>query len=94
MLIDKNMEKNFKELDIVMPIVKRVHGPHHGEIFEVSDIYETIKEKISRGDDNLDDELKKLREITGNYKVPGDVCETYEKIYKVLEEFDRSYENR
>ena len=36
-------------------------------------------------------EFEKLREVTDHYTVPGDVCETYEAVYKTLEEADRIY---
>lgn len=92
--MDKILEfskANFEELDQVMPIVERVHGPHHPEFFEVAQAYESIKEKLRKDDKNLDPEFEKLRKATDSYKVPGDVCETYEKIYKVLEELDKIY---
>ena len=34
----------------------------------------------------------KLREITDNYTVPGDVCESYEAVYNMLAELDKAYE--
>lgn len=87
-------EKNFKELDAFMPIVKKVHGPNHKEIFDVADVYEDIKAKIDSDDDNLDKEFTDLKKITDNYKIPGDVCETYEHIYKQLEKLNKTYDNR
>ncbi|MDO5018615.1 MAG: iron-sulfur cluster repair di-iron protein, ric [Lagierella massiliensis] len=83
----------FKELDMLVPIVERVHGAHHPEFFEVSKVYKDIKEKMDT-EKSLDTEFEKLRNITENYKVPGDVCETYEKIYKVLEELNNLYESK
>ncbi len=82
-------ERYFDEMDKLMPIVKRVHGPHHPEFYDVYDIYEDIEEKIKAGDDNLEDDFLKLREITDSYKIPDDVCETYEVMYKKLEELDK-----
>ncbi|NLM40178.1 MAG: iron-sulfur cluster repair di-iron protein, ric, partial [Firmicutes bacterium] len=40
----------------------------------------------------LDAEFEKLRQITGNYTVPGDVCETYEAVYNMLAELDKAYQ--
>lgn len=84
-------EKYFAEMDKLMPIVKRVHGPHHPEFYQVADIYEDIKEKVKAGasEDGLENDFLKLREITDSYKVPEDVCETYEGIYKKLYELDK-----
>ncbi|MDO5302201.1 MAG: iron-sulfur cluster repair di-iron protein, ric [Tissierellia bacterium] len=87
-------EAHFGELDQLMPIVERVHGKHHPEFFDVSKVYGTIREKLNGGNEDLDGEFAQLREITDNYAIPGDVCETYEKIYKVLEQFDGLYEGK
>lgn len=87
-------EKNFEELDRFLPVVEKVHGPHHNEIFDVAKVYGKLKAKIDAGDQNLDYEFKELRALTDNYKVPNDVCETYEKIYNVLEELNRIYESK
>ena len=40
----------------------------------------------------LKEEFVKLREITDNYTVPGDVCESYEAVYNMLAELDKAYE--
>jgi iron-sulfur cluster repair protein YtfE (RIC family) len=82
-------EKYFEELDMVMPIVERVHGPHHKEIYEVSKVYKDIKNKLCKNDDSLEEDFLKLREITDGYKVPDDVCETYAKVYKMLENLEK-----
>lgn len=42
---------------------------------------------------NLDNEFKQLREITDNYTVPGDVCESYEAVYNMLSELDDAYKS-
>jgi regulator of cell morphogenesis and NO signaling len=39
----------------------------------------------------LSEEFSRLREITDNYKVPGDVCESYEAVYNMLAELDNAY---
>ncbi len=39
----------------------------------------------------MSEEFSRLREITGNYTVPGDVCESYEAVYKMLAEIDAAY---
>ena len=49
-------------------------------------------EKLANSDQlNLDTEILKLREITNNYEVPGDVCESYEAVYVMLKEIDDTY---
>ncbi len=45
------------------------------------------------GRPELNEEFAKLREITENYKVPGDVCEAYEAVYNMLAEVDKAYQD-
>lgn len=88
-------EKNFGRLNQFTPIVDRVHGPTHPEFHEVKDVWDTIYEKTeAAGADTpqLDAEFSKLREVTNNYEVPGDVCESYEAVYNMLEEVDAAYQ--
>ena len=88
-------EKNFDTLKQFTPIVDRVHGPSHPEFHEVKDLWEVIYEKAEAAGSEkpeLDEEFAKLREVTSNYEVPGDVCESYEKVYNLLEEVDAAYQ--
>lgn len=88
-------EKHFERLNQFTPIVDRVHGENHPEFHEVKDLWETIYEKTeAAGSDKpaLDPEFAKLREITADYEVPGDVCESYEAVYNMLEEVDAAYQ--
>ena len=87
-------EKNFERLGQFMPIVDRVHGKNHPEIHEVKELWEEIQEKTSVAGSNepeLDAEFTQLHEITGNYTIPDDVCESYEAVYNMLEEIDVAY---
>lgn len=94
--------KNFKEetkatlkrLEQFVPVVDRVHGAHHPEFHDVKRVFEEINEKIkatSKDKPNLDNEFKELREITDNYTVPGDVCESYEAVFKMLSLVEEAY---
>ncbi|WP_197028446.1 hypothetical protein [Bacillus sp. EB01] len=40
---------------------------------------------------NLEAEFTQLRNITDNYMIPGDVCETYAAVYNMLSEAESSY---
>lgn len=82
----------FERLDMYVPVVSRVHGPHHPEFHDVRKVYEQLAAKVQNDEvENLDDEFKQLRLISNNYLVPNDVCETYEAVYKMLEEIDTYY---
>lgn len=88
-------EKNFERLDQFTPIVDRVHGKNHPEFHEVKNLWEQIQEKTNAaGSDKpeLDEEFTQLSEITNNYTVPDDVCESYEAVYNMLEEVDAAYQ--
>lgn len=85
-------ESKFKTLRQYVPIVARVHGEHHPEFYDVKKVFEEMVEKLANSDQlNLDTEILKLREITNNYEVPGDVCGSYEAVYVMLKEIDDTY---
>ena len=83
-----------KNLDLYVPVVDRVHGAHHPEFHEVRALFETLVKKTDEAGENppkLEKEFLSLRQITDDYTVPGDVCESYEAVYKMLSELDRAY---
>ena len=87
----KVVDKNLGKLRQFVPIVDRVHGPNHPEFHEVRDVFDSLNEKILNDDKDLNKEFSILRKTTDNYKVPSDVCESYEAVYNMLEELDSSY---
>ena len=87
-------EHQLQTLSQYIPIVTRVHGGHHPEMYEVQRLFNAIYDKtLKAGSDipDLTDELAKLREITNHYTVPNDVCESYEAVYRLLSEVDQAY---
>lgn len=87
-------EKHLKTLEQYVPIVARVHGNHHPEFHEVHQLFNTIQQKIKAAGDmqpDLEEAFTALRSVTGGYAVPGDTCETYEAVYKMLGEMDQAY---
>lgn len=88
-------ESHFKKLDQYVPVVARVHGDNHPEFHEVRKVYDTIIKKTKDAGTEkpeLNEEFTKLRDITSNYTVPGDVCESYEAVYNMLAEADEAYQ--
>lgn len=88
-------KKNLKKLKLFVPVVARVHGGSHPEFHDVRKVYDEISAKIKAAGmekPNLDNEFKQLREITDNYTVPGDVCESYQAVYNMLAEMDEAYQ--
>lgn len=87
-------KKHFQTLKQYVPVVARVHGGHHPEFHEVRQLFDAIIEKTKEAGTNkpqLSDEFAKLRAITDNYSVPGDVCESYAAVYSMLAEIDQAY---
>lgn len=86
---------NLKTLEQYVPIVDRVHGDSHPEFHEVHKLFDAINKKIkTAGTENpeLKEEFAKLRDVTDNYTVPSDVCESYEAVYNMLSELDKAYQ--
>lgn len=85
---------HLKTLNLYVPIVARVHGGSHPEFYEVQKLFNAVSVKLKEAKSKkpeLDGEFAKLREITDNYTVPGDVCESYEAVYSMLAELDKAY---
>jgi len=87
-------EKNMKKLEQYVPVVKRVHGKTHPEIYDVGKLFGEIHKKIEKSGSEtpeLDSEFKELRKVTDNYTIPSDTCESYEAVYNMLSELDQAY---
>jgi len=77
-----------------VPVVAKVHGKTHPEFYEVASLYEDLRKIMQKpvsDKHELSEEFAKLRKITGNYRIPNDVCETYEAVYTMLAALDASY---
>lgn len=88
---------DFEKLELYVPVVARVHGGSHPEFHEVQKVYEEMMEKLNRSGSEkpeLSSEFIKLSEITDNYTIPKDVCETYKTVYQILEELDKAYQEQ
>ena len=92
---DEVKKNHLKTLEQYVPIVARVHGGSHPEFHEVRKVYDEIVKKVKQAGKEkpeLSDDFTKLRGITDNYTVPGDVCESYEAVYNMLDELDKAYQ--
>ena len=89
------VERYFKLLETYVPVVARVHGEHHPEFHEVRRLFEETRDKVQAAKEarpELGTEFARLRGITDNYSVPGDVCESYAAVYQMLAELDQAYD--
>lgn len=87
---EKNKE-SIKLLKQYIPIVSKVHGGNHPKFFEVEKEFNLILDKLQESIYDLNEEFINIRKITSNYTLPNDVCESYETVYKLIEELDKSY---
>lgn len=89
-------EKHIERLEQYVPIVERVHGKDNPEFYDVRKIFDEINEKMKNKDSKdlkLEDEFRRLRQVTNSYTTPGDTCESYEAVYNMLSELDEAYHN-
>lgn len=87
-------ERYVNKLELYVPVVARVHGGSHPEFHDVQKLYDQMSAKIEAAGPQrpkLDNEFEQLRQITADYAVPGDVCESYEAVYEMLAELDKAY---
>ncbi len=87
----KEYQKEIKKMSMFIPIVSRVHGSSHEEFYEVEKLFNQIQLKISENNYQIDKELTKLKQVTNNYEVPKDTCESYAYVYLTLEKLDSLY---
>jgi regulator of cell morphogenesis and NO signaling len=75
-----------KELNKILPVVQRVHGGNHPEIYRVGEIYTDILKgmKSGKSSEGMTKLLNELKSITGNFTVPADVCATFCRTYELL----------
>jgi iron-sulfur cluster repair protein YtfE (RIC family) len=77
-----------------VPVVDRVHGEHHPEFHEVRRLFEIIYQKAEASSSEIPDlhgEFSQLKEITLDYAIPNDVCETYEAVYEMLKQLESAF---
>lgn len=89
-MIQKKYLELEEELQMIVPIVARVHGDAHPEFHDVKRIYDEIHDNIDNASYDFASSFKSLRDITNNYEIPNDVCQTYEKVYTSLKTLDEA----
>ena len=77
-------------MELYVPVVARVHGDTHPEFLEVKEIYDSMKTALEGEAGDPEADFAKLRQITSDYAVPSDTCETYEAVYQMLQAIDEA----
>ncbi|SFC65697.1 regulator of cell morphogenesis and NO signaling [Alkalibacterium subtropicum] len=93
-VFDAVVKENFPTLEIYTLPLTRAHGKNHPEVFRVPELFQTMNEKVKdSGSDkpDLNDEFTELREVTSQYALPDDACETYEAVCEMLSEAADAY---
>ncbi len=88
------VKKYLPILEQYVPVVARVHGSSHQEFHDIVKEFNSIELKIKENGPeiaDLKDEFTKLRKISNNYTVPGDVCESYQAVFQILSYLDDIY---
>lgn len=88
------MHTHFPKLDRYTLPLTRAHGKNHPEVFRVHELYQTINAKVKESGEGkpvLDKEFNELRQVTSEYALPSDACETYKAVYAMLSEADEAY---
>lgn len=94
-VFDEAKAKHLQTLKQYVPIVARVHGKNHPEFSEVHRLFGALVRKVEEPVSEapkLDEIFAELRQVTDNYTVPSDVCESYEAVYSMLAKLDRAYQ--
>ncbi len=77
-----------------MPVLVKVHGENHPELAQVQEVFLKLNKKVQAEDiDQLDiaPEFMEIRQITNNYTIPKDACETYIATYEMLQAVEIAY---
>ena len=72
-------------------LIERVHGENHPELTRVRELTEQIG--AAGPDTDLRPVFAELRTVTDDYAIPGDVCETFEAVYRSLQQADDELTN-
>ncbi len=81
-MTDNNLAKAVQ----LAPIVERVHGSNHPELTRVRELTEALHAAAT--DTETAALFSEMRSVTDNYTLPGDACEAFEEVYRVLKAAD------
>ncbi|HEV2275149.1 MAG TPA: iron-sulfur cluster repair di-iron protein [Acidobacteriaceae bacterium] len=79
----------FCEENILFPYISQLEA---GDTPVLPPVFGSVDQPVSRmimEHEQTGDELRRIRELTGNYQPPADACTTYRALYRALEDLER-----
>lgn len=73
--------------------IAKVHSRLHPEVHEVKALYEDILSAVKQDEKapGLGKAFDRLVEVTGNFEIPADTCETFAAVYQDLTTANQLY---
>jgi regulator of cell morphogenesis and NO signaling len=88
------LEKDFKTLEVFLPIVTKVHAKEHPEFAVISQEFNKILDKsrqFEKSDLDITEELAVIDGLTKGYSLPAGACEAFTAVYKALAKINQVY---
>ncbi len=83
---------NEEKLDMYTTAIAKVHSRLHPEVHEVKALYDELLTKVKQDDaTDLTPLFDQLTQVTSDYRIPADTCQTYEAVYQDLQTADSMY---
>jgi regulator of cell morphogenesis and NO signaling len=86
------MQHLMKEEQVLFPYVENLEKAEKGETAVPFSCFGTVQNPVNmmlREHDNAGDVLRRMREITGDYRLPEGACPSYTALFNRLEGFER-----
>lgn len=89
--MNQSLTQVLENLDVLLPIVAKVHGQNHPELNEVLCLYKKLRanpeDPVRTGEI-----FEKLRNSAKDFVVPTDACQTYAEVYQWLSELPELFQ--
>lgn len=82
--------KHIEELELIVPIVARVHGEAHPELAEVKVLFDELVANVDNDEFKKEELFTKMNTITDGFAIPSDACNTYASMYNALKEISET----
>ena len=85
--------ENEEKLDMYTKAISKVHSRLHPEVHEVKALYAELLVAVKNDEEAsaLTPTFDRLVEVTSDFEIPSDTCETFEAVYQDLEKANALY---